>query len=84
MSYLFLGILSIPSIMLLFRHTERTEIIIQFVISVGFLILGLKVFKFSGCTRLIGLAMIALGATGYYFFVIQPLIKGQIVSLGIF
>ena len=84
MSYLFLGILSIPSIILLFRHTERTEIVLQFVISVGLLILGLKVFKLSGCTRVIGLLMIALGVAGYYFFVIVPLIKGNIVSLGIF
>lgn len=84
MFYLFLGILSIPPIMLLFRHTERTEIVLQFLIIAGLLFLGIKVFKFSGCTRLIGLAMIVLAAIGYYFFVIEPLIKGNIVSLGIF
>ena len=84
MSYLFLGILSIPEVMLLFRHTERTEIVLQFVVSVGILIIGLKIFKFSGYTRIIGLVLIALGAVSYYYFVIEPLIKGNIVSLGIF
>lgn len=84
MSYLFLAFLSIPSIILLFRHSQRTEIVLQFLVITGLLFLGSKVFKFSGCTRVIGLLMIALGVAGYYFLVIGPLVKGQIISLGIF
>lgn len=84
MSYLFLAFLSIPSIILLSRHSQRTEIVLQFLAIAALLFLGGKIFKFSGCTRIIGLLMIALGVAGYYFLVIGPLVKGQIISLGIF
>lgn len=81
---LFFIIFAIPSVILFFRHPEKAEIILQFLIVAILFFFGMKIFKFSGCARIVGIVMVGLALAGYYFLIVQPLLNGQIVVLGIF
>jgi len=85
MSWGLLIILSIPSIIHLFKFSAyRSDIIIQAAITFGFLFLGWRVFKMGGCLfRITGLIMVLLGLAAYYYLIIQPFFTGQITTFGL-
>jgi len=85
MSWGLLIILSIPSIIHLFKFSAyHSDIIWQWLITMALLFLGWRVLKLGGCVlRLIGLAMIILGVAAYYYLIIQPFFTGQISTFGI-
>lgn len=83
MNYFYL-ILAIPSIMLLFRFPEKTDIIIQLVIILGLFFVGKKLFKITGCLKIIGLIIIILGIVGYFYLIIRPFLTGEIIPTSVF
>ncbi len=82
MRYL-LVLLCIPPVILAFRHTEKIEILLQFLIIMGLLFLGKKLLGIFGCLKIFGLALIILGIAGYYFLMIQPIFTREIANYNI-
>ena len=84
MSYSWLLILAIPSIIHLFKFPEfRSDIVIQLIITLGLLFLGWRIFRAGGCLRILGLLMVLLGIVAYYYLIVTPFFTGQIITLGI-
>jgi len=80
MNYLFLIILSIPSIILMTRYPERTQILIQLAIVLGLLILGTKLLRAAGCLKITGLILLVAGVIAYYFLIIEPFLTGKLTT----
>ena len=79
MKFFLLFLLSLPSAYLFLRFDQRRDIVIEYLITLGLLFIGWKIFR-GGFFRLLGLVMLILGLAAYYFLIFQPFYTGKITT----